>query len=138
MFEGRDRQGLHDERRGGGGAMLEQYLKEPEDQVIFIGSVNCLRHKPFTQIGEYMRRGRAAILCPSMSDFSSGRYLGQLEEAVLELSEERNSKSFTVITGCQWTILSTDGDLLAKQLKNGHGIELTIVDDNHLTHGDHD
>lgn len=111
---------------------------DPERQVIFVGSVNCLRHKPFTEIGKQMQAGRASILCPSMSDFSSGRYLTQVKDAIVELSEERNSKKFLIVCGCQWVILSTDGDLICKELKDEYGIDAEIFEDDHLEFGDHE
>lgn len=106
-------------------------------QMIFVGSLNCLRHKPYMQIGQLMKEGKASLLCPSMSDFSSGRYITQLEEAILELSEEGNCKDFVVIGGCQWVILSTDGDLIREHMAD-QGITVTINEDDHLKFGDHE
>lgn len=91
-----------------------------------------------TRIREMMRAGRAALLCPSMSDFSSGRYLNQIAEAVVELSRERGTKHFVLTFGCQWVILSTDGDLLAERLKRDYDIDLVLWEDSHLEFGDHE
>ncbi|MCD7843617.1 MAG: hypothetical protein LUG17_03205 [Clostridiales bacterium] len=118
---------------------LEERLGGDESAVfVFVGSLNCIRHKPYAQIGKMMQEGRAAMLCPSMSDFSSGRYLNQLVDAIVELSQERNTKHFVVTCGCQWVILSTDGELLIERLKNDHGIDLKIAEDAHLEFGDHE
>lgn len=124
---------------GGPGALLTSKLQGMVDgQILFVGSVNCLRHKPYLGIGELMQQGKASILCPTMSDFSSGRYLNEIEEAVVELSEERNTKNFVIICGCQWVILSTDGDLICENLKREHGINAVISQDDHLEFGDHE
>lgn len=84
-----------------------------------------------------MRESRAALLCPSMSDFSSGRYLNQIMDALVELSEERGTKQFVIACGCQWVILSTDGELLKERAKQEYDIDLTIFEDAHLEFGDH-
>ena len=124
---------------GGPGDLLRGKLQGRNDaQILFVGSVNCLRHKPYMGISELMKEEKASILCPSMSDFSSGRYLTQIEEAIVELSEERNCNDFVLICGCQWVILSTDGELIKEHLKNNHGIDLTISVDDHLEFGDHE
>lgn len=85
-----------------------------------------------------MKEGKASILCPSMSDFSSGRYINQIEEAIVELSQERDCRDFILICGCQWVILSTDGELICERLKNDHGINVTLSVDDHLEFGDHE
>lgn len=124
---------------GGPSDLLRGKLQDNVNaQIIFVGSVNCLRHKPYLGIGELMKEGKASILCPSMSDFSSGRYINQIEEAIVELSEERNCRDFILICGCQWVILSTDGDLITDRLKQDHDINLTISVDDHLEFGDHE
>lgn len=127
-------------RPGGGPAeLLKGKLAGMENgQILFVGSVNCLRHKPYLGIGQLMQEGKASILCPTMSDFSSGRYLTQIEEAVVELSEERNTKEFVIICGCQWVILSTDGDMIVENLARDHGIHAVISQDDHLEFGDHE
>ncbi|MBQ9268677.1 MAG: hypothetical protein IJ206_04060 [Oscillospiraceae bacterium] len=130
------------ERGHGRGGRTDSLIQElldltPDTQVIFVGSLCCLRHQPFGNAGQLLRSGRFSILCPSMTDFSSGRYLHQIVDAIVELSQERNSKHFALIHGCQWTILSTDGSLLQQELKEQHGIELVIKDDSHLLKGNH-
>lgn len=125
--------------RGGPGDLLRGKLQDNKNaQILFVGSVNCLRHKPYLGIGELMKEGKASILCPSMSDFSSGRYINQIEEAIVELSQERDCKDFILICGCQWVILSTDGELICERLKNDHGINVTLSVDDHLEFGDHE
>ena len=122
-----------------GGRKRGDFFSEyPESQILFVGSVNCLRHKPFTEIGKKMQDGKAAILCPSMSDFSSGRYLTQIKEAIADLSQERDTKKFLIVCGCQWVILSTDGDLIVKEMKDEYDIDVEIFQDDHLEFGDHE
>lgn len=130
------------ERGGHGHGMGEDLLesifaKAPDAQLLFIGSLNCLRHKPYMGIGKLMQQGRASVLSPSMTDFSTGRYLRQIVEAVVELSRERNCKRFILSFGCQWVILSTDGELIRQELKDEYDIELIFHDDSHLEFGDH-
>lgn len=123
----------------GGGNLLEQiFADNPDAQLLFVGSVNCLRHKPYLNIGKHMQEGRASILCPSMTDFATGRYLRQVVDAIVEIAQERNAKHFVLAFGCQWVILSTDGEMLCQELKNEHGIDLTLYDDSHLEFGDHE
>ena len=131
--------GMRGGRLGGGpGDLLREKLEGRDNaQILFVGSVNCLRHKPYMGIGQLMQEGKASILCPTMSDFSSGRYLTEIEEAVEELSSERNCKDFVIICGCQWVILSTDGDLICENLKK-KGIDAIISQDDHLEFGDHE
>jgi len=117
------------------GSSVEAAKESPV--LLFVGSVNCLRHKPYRRIGTLMRESRAALLCPSMSDFSSGRYLNQIMDALVELSEERGTKQFVIACGCQWVILSTDGELLKERAKQEYDIDLTIFEDAHLEFGDH-
>lgn len=119
-------------------SLLEQLDAFASDALLlFVGSLNCIRHKPYSDFGSLMQSGRAAFLCPSMSDFSTGRYLHQTEEAILELSRERGTKHVILTFGCQWVILSTDADLMQERLRTQYGIELLIRDDSHLEHGDH-
>jgi len=124
-------------RPGRKGDNLLEELSE-KGVLLFVGSVNCLRHKPYRRIGALMRAGRAALLCPSMSDFSSGRYLNQIVDALAELSGECGTKQFVIACGCQWVILSTDGELLKERVKQEYDIDLTIFEDAHLEFGDHE
>ncbi len=78
-----------------------------------------------------------SFLCPTMSDFSSGRYLQQIKDAVAVLAAERNAKDFVLVYSCQWVILSTDGALLQQELRDELGVALTLYDDSHLAAGDH-
>lgn len=138
MSREEDRKTYEGGRGHGHGDMFREDLsKAPDMQLLFVGSVNCTRHKPFMQIGALMREGRASMLCPTMTDFSTGRYLHQVYDAIVELSEERHSKNFELIYGCQWVILSSDEELLSRQLMEEHGIRLWIRDDSHLVYGDH-
>ena len=119
--------------------MLKGRLGGDETAIlVFVGSLNCIRHRPYMRIGEMMQEGKAALLCPSMSDFSSGRYLNQIVDAIVELSKERGTKHFVLTYGCQWVILSTDGELLTEQLKREYDIDLKLWEDSHLEFGDHE
>lgn len=123
--------------RGGEGHLDNLYSVSENAQLLFVGSVNCLRHKPYMQIGQKMAEGKAALLCPSMSDFSTGRYVNQIYDAIVELSQERNTKNFVLAFGCQWVILSTDADLITERLEQEHGIKVVLYDDSHLDEDDH-
>jgi len=105
--------------------------------LLFVGAVGCTRHRGF-QMGELMREGRMALLCPTATDYATGRYLHQVVDAIVELSGERNVKEFVVMYGCQWAVLSTDFDLLARQLREEHGILVTLHEHCHLCGTDHD
>ncbi len=107
-------------------------LDEDEGMLLFVGSLNCIRHRPYIGIGERMQKGQAALLLPSMSDFASGHYLNQIKEAIVTLSQKNNIKKFTISCGCQWVILSTDGELIKKELKDEYDIDLTIRERTHL------
>lgn len=131
-FEGRGRGG-----RGGADVLGELRAQHPGAQLLFVGAVNCLRHRPFANAAAAMRRGELSLLCPSMTDFASGRYLRQVRDAVAELAAERGATEFVVLFGCQWVILSTDADLLAQELADEFGVTVTFFDDSHLVHGDH-
>lgn len=117
--------------------MEEILVERPTAQILFVGSLNCVRHKPFLGVARYMREGKMSLLCPTMTDFASGRYLQQIKDAIAELSEERNAKEFVLIYSCQWVILSTDGELLQQEVRDKLGVTLTLFDDSHLVNGDH-
>ncbi len=122
-----------------GDDILNSFFEEaPDAQLLFIGSVNCLRHKPYMGIGRLMQAGKASVLSPTMTDFSTGRYLHQIKDAVVELAQERNSSRFILSFGCQWVILSTDEDVIRRELKEEYGIDVIFHDDSHLEHGDHE
>lgn len=142
-FDRRGEAGGHDGRgegggfggrggRGGGGFSIGSLLEgKPNAQLLFVGAVSCTRHRGF-QMGELMREGRMAILSPTATDFATGRYLHQIVEAIVELSEERNSKEFVLMYGCQLAVLSTDFDLIAKELKENYDITLSVHDHCHM------
>lgn len=121
---------------GGGGFSIESLLEgKPDAQLLFVGAVSCTRHRGF-QMGELMRRGKMAILSPTATDFATGRYLHQIVEAAAELCQERNSKECVLMYGCQLAVLSTDFDLLAKELKEDYDITLTVHDHCHMCRTD--
>ena len=113
------------------------YAMAEDVHLLFVGSLNCIRHKPYMEIGKKMATGKASFLCPSMSDFATGRYLHQICDAVAELHMERGILNFVIAFGCQWIILSTDSELIAEQLHKKYGINVMFYDDSHLENGDH-
>lgn len=130
------RGGFHGEggRRGGRGEKkhLSSLLDgKPNAMLLFVGALGCARHRA-DQMGELMREGRLALLCPTATDYATGRYLHQIVDAMAELSRERGVKEFVVMHGCQWAVLSTDFDLLAQELKDVHGITATLDATCHL------
>ncbi len=104
---------------------------KPNAMLLFVGAVNCTRHRA-DQMGELMREGRLALLCPTATDYATGRYLHQTVDAIVELSQQRGIKDFVVMYGCQWAVLSTDFDMIAQELKSGHGITATLDATCHL------
>lgn len=137
---GREEGGLRHGRHGGGGrhggrggkkelsSLLES---KPGAMLLFVGALNCARHRADQMTG-LMREGRLAMLCPTATDYATGRYLHQIVDAIVELSQERGIKEFVVMYGCQWAVLSTDFDLLAQELKDDHGITATLDATCHL------
>lgn len=131
----RSKDGRRDGHSHGGVASILD--GKPNAMLLFVGAVGCTRHRGF-QMGELMREGRMALLCPTATDFASGRYLHQVVDAILELSQERNIKEFVIMYGCQWAVLSTDFDLLAQELREEHGISVTFHEHCHLCGSEHD
>ena len=123
--------------RGGHGNIAGLLDGKSNAMLLFVGAVGCTRHRG-SQIGELMREGRMALLCPTATDFATGRYLHQVVDAMVELSEERGAKEFVVMYGCQWAVLSTDFDLLAQELREEHGISATLHEHCHLCRTEHD
>ncbi len=130
---------MHRKIRGNSGQTIieEKLMGEKQAMLLFVGSLNCVRHKPYREIGALMQQGRAAMLCPSMSDFATGRYLNQVRDALKELSETKGIRRFVIAYGCQWVILSTDGELLIREMREEQNIDVEIFDDSHLEFGDH-
>lgn len=121
----------------GGFSIVSLLDGKPKAQLLFVGALSCTRHRGF-QMGELMRAGRMAVLCPTATDFATGRYLHQIVDAAVELSEERNTKEFVLMYGCQCALLSTDFELLAQELWEDHGIRLTVHAHCHLCRTDED
>lgn len=103
----------------------------PDAMLLFVGAANCARHRA-DQMGELMRAGRLALLSPTAADYATGRYLHQIVDAMAELSEKKGVKEFVVMYGCQWAVLSTDFDMIARELKDSHGITATLDTTCHL------
>ena len=108
--------------------LLENKL---ETMLLFVGAANCARHRA-DQMAELMRAGRLALLCPTAADYATGRDLHQVEDAMVELSERKGVKEFVVMYGCQWAVLSTDFDMMARELKEVHGITAVLDATCHL------
>lgn len=104
---------------------------KPDAMLLFVGAANCARHRA-DQMGELMRAGRLALLSPTAADYATGRYLHQIVDAMVELSEKKGVKEFVVMYGCQWAVLSTDFDMIAQALKESHGITATLDATCHL------
>lgn len=122
---------------GGRGGVASLLDGRPNAMLLFVGAVGCARHRGF-QMGDLMREGRMALLCPTAADYATGRYLHQIVEALVELSRERGVKEFVLMYGCQWAVLSTDFDLLEQELREEHGISATLHAKCHLCGTDHD
>ena len=123
--------------RRGGFSIGDLLSGKPDAQLLFVGALSCTRHRGF-QMGDLMREGRMAVLCPTAADFATGRYLHQIVEAMEELHQERGTKEFVLMYGCQCALLSTDFDLIAQELKEKHGITLTIHEHCHLCRTEED
>lgn len=121
--------------RGGGFAISSLLDGKPDAQLLFVGALSCTRHRGF-QMGELMREGRMAVLCPTATDYATGRYLNQMKEAVIEIALERNAKEVVLMYGCQCAVLSTDYELMKQQLREEYGIRLTIHERCHLCGND--
>ena len=84
--------GHHSEgARHGGGRKKKKGLSsllegKVNAMLLFVGAVNCARHRA-DQMGDLMREGRLAMLCPTAADYATGRYLHQIVDAMLELSQ---------------------------------------------------
>jgi hypothetical protein len=124
-------------KRGGGFSIDSLLAGKPEAMLLFVGAVGCTRHRGF-QMGELMRAGRMALLCPTATDFATGRYLHQIVEAMAELKEQRRVTEFVLMYGCQCALLSTDFDLIRQQLREEYGITLSVHESCHLCRTDHE
>lgn len=119
--------------RGGRGRFSIPGLLEgkPNAMILFVGALGCTRHRGF-QMGDLMREGKMALLCPTATDFATGRYLHQIVDAMVELKEERGVSEFVLMYGCQIALLSTDFDLIMQEAKEEHGITVTVREVCHL------
>ncbi len=108
----------------------------PGAHLLFLGSLNCARHRGF-QMGGLMREGRMSVLMPTAADYATGRYLDQITDACRELHESRGITRFVLMYGCQPAVLSTDYDLLIRELA-AEGITLTVHPHCHLCRTDFD
>ena len=122
-------------RHGGGRREKKGFLSlldgKPNAMLLFVGALGCTRHRA-DQMGDLMRAGRLALLCPTATDYATGRYLHQIVDAMVELSQERGIKECVVMYGCQWAVLSTDFDMIAQELKDDHGITAILDATCHL------
>lgn len=104
---------------------------KPNAMILFVGALGCTRHRGF-QMGELMREGKMALLCPTATDFATGRYLHQIVDALAELKEERGICEFILMYGCQPALLSTDFELIMQEAKKNHGITVFVREVCHL------
>lgn len=104
---------------------------KPNAMILFVGALGCTRHRGF-QMGDLMREGKMALLCPTATDFATGRYLHQIVDAMAELKEERGVSEFVLMYGCQTALLSTDFDLILQEAKENHGITVSVREVCHL------
>lgn len=118
-------------RRGGRFSIPSLLEGKPNAMLIFVGAVGCTRHRGF-QMGDLMREGRMALLCPTATDFATGRYLHQIVDAMAELKAERGVTEFVLMHGCQCALLSTDYELIEQELREEHGITLSVHKNCHL------
>lgn len=138
----KDRHGRRDEGRteGRGGRSEERNKRhggrgrfsipglldgKPDAMILFVGALGCTRHRGF-QMGDLMREGKMALLCPTATDFATGRYLHQIVDAMAELKDERGVTEFVLMYGCQTALLSTDFDLILQEAKENHGITVSV------------
>lgn len=121
------------EGHGGRGRFSIPGLLEgkPDAMILFVGALGCTRHRGF-QMGDLMREGKMALLCPTATDFATGRYLHQIVDAMAELKEERGIREFVLMYGCQTALLSTDFDLILQEAKENHGITVSVREVCHL------
>lgn len=134
------REGRHGRRGGGskgghggrGRFSIPGLLEgKPNAMILFVGALGCTRHRGF-QMGDLMREGKMALLCPTATDFATGRYLHQIVDAMAELKEERGVSEFVLMYGCQTALLSTDFDLILQEAKENHGITVSVREVCHL------
>lgn len=120
-------------RHGGQGRFSIPGLLEgkPDAMILFVGALGCTRHRGF-QMGDLMREGKMALLCPTATDFATGRYLHQIVDAMAELKDERGVTEFVLMYGCQTALLSTDFDLILQEAKENHGITVSVREVCHL------
>lgn len=104
---------------------------KPDAMILFVGALGCTRHRGF-QMGDLMREGKMALLCPTATDFATGRYLHQIVDAMAELKDERGVREFVLMYGCQTALLSTDFDLISQEAKENHGITVSVREVCHL------
>lgn len=126
-------EGGAERRHGGRGKKkgLSSLLEgKPNAMLLFVGAANCARHRA-DQLGALMREGRLALLCPTAADYATGRYLHQIVDAMVELSQARSVTEFVVMYGCQWAVLSTDFEMITQEL-NSHGITAALDATCHL------
>lgn len=126
-------------RKGHGGRgrfSIPRFLEgKPDAMILFVGAVGCTRHRGF-QMGDLMREGRMALLCPTATDFATGRYLHQIVDSMAELKEERGVREFILMYGCQIALLSTDFETILQEAKEEHGITVSVREVCHLCQTD--
>lgn len=113
------------------GGVYTAMAKTPGIHLLFIGALACTRHRSFEMI-ELQKQGRLSFLCLDEVDFITGGYLSKIEQAILEIAEEKKPTGFLLTPGCQSALLSTDYQLLTQDLEKRLGIPIRVHEACHL------
>lgn len=98
---------------------------------IHMGALSCMRHRgeEFTAL---QRQGKMAFLIMDEIDFITGSYIEDLKRAAHEVCLEHRPQELYIACGCQATLLSTDFDMLERELADELGIPVIIDRKCHL------
>lgn len=113
------------------GGVYSAMAKTPGIHLLFIGALACTRHRSFEML-ELQKQGRLSFLCLDEVDFITGGYLTKIEQAILEIAEEKKPTGFLLTPGCQSALLSTDYKLLVEDLQKQLGIPICVHEACHL------
>lgn len=113
------------------GGVYTAMAKTPGIHLLFIGALACTRHRSFEMI-ELQKQGRLSFLCLDEVDFITGGYLSKIEQAILEIAEEKKPTGFLLTPGCQSALLSTDYQLLTQDMEKRLGIPIRVHEACHL------
>ncbi|WP_455436201.1 hypothetical protein [Hungatella hathewayi] len=99
----------------------------PGEQILYIGSYACTRHRA-NELAELQQKEQLAYLCLDEVDFITGDYIQKMMEAVRKVAKERNALSMLLHPGCQCALLSTDFTMIAQELTEALGIPVRVHD----------